>query len=241
MSLTNVRRALRLHANAQKAQNSARFFKTKPGQYGAGDKFLGITVPEQRRVARQYWKALSITETEKLLHSPYHEDRLTALFIFVKKFSLGTPNEQKEIYRAYLRNTASINNWDLVDSSAEYIVGAYGALHGAATISKLSRSKDLWERRIAMLACFHFIKRGNFALPIQIATQLVHDREDLMHKAVGWMLREIGNRSLSTEEKFLHHYAAVMPRTMLRYAIEKFPPAKRQKYMSMKEQKIQAA
>lgn len=236
MSLANLRRALRAQANPQKAQNSARFFKTKPGQYGAGDRFLGITVPEQRLVARRYWQTTSITETEKLLRSPYHEDRLTALFILVKKFAQGTVNEQKKIYATYLRNTAFVNNWDLVDSSAEYIVGAYCAQHGTAIITKLSQSKNLWERRIAMLACFHFIKKSDFGLAITVATQLLHDPEDLMHKAVGWMLREIGNRSLPTEEKFLNTHAAVMPRTMLRYAIEKFPPAKRQRYMAMKKE-----
>ncbi len=224
-------------SDAEKAIGSARFFKTGKGEYGEGDVFIGVNVPDQRKVARKYWKEVSLKEVEKLLRGDVHEHRLTALFLLVLKFQRGDDSLRAEIFDLYLRNMKYVNNWDLVDSSAPYIVGAY--LIGAETgmdsarkvLYKLAGSKDLWERRIAILSTFAFIKEKDFDDALNLAEILVNDSHDLMHKAVGWMLREIGNRNMASEEGFLKRHYKTMPRTMLRYAIEKFPEEKRRFYM----------
>jgi len=207
-----------------------RFFKTGPGQYGEGDMFRGIRVPPLRKLAAAYL-AMPMGQAALLLSSSYHEDRLLALLILVGKFKLGGEAERDAIYRLYLQNTRFINNWDLVDASAEHIVGGYllgrdcGPLHG------LARSGIIWERRIAIMATFHFIRRGRFDMTLEIAEMLLQDREDLIHKAVGWMLREVGKRDLQAEEAFLAAHYRQMPRTMLRYAIERFAEERRQGYL----------
>jgi len=223
-----------------------RFFKTGPGEYAEGDKFLGLTVPQLRALAKRY-RGLPLRDTSRLLRSPIHEERLQALLLLVQAYRDGDADEQRRIFELYLRSTKFINNWDLVDCSAEHIVGAWlcgcsgGCLSrrspqnapetGAATLTKLARSKSLWERRIAVLATFHFIKRGEFALTLQIARLLLRDEHDLIHKAVGWMLREVGKRNLPAEEAFLRRHYRQMPRTMLRYAIERLPERRRWCYL----------
>jgi 3-methyladenine DNA glycosylase AlkD len=229
-ALDELRRALEAQADPVDAANLARFFKTGPGGYGEGDRFRGLRVPALRKLARQY-RELDKPSVLALLHSPFHEDRLLALLILVEQFRRADAFGQAEIYRLYLDNTLYINNWDLVDSSAEHIVGAYLFPHQVLPLEQLAASGSLWERRIAMLATFHFIKRHHFDAPLQIAAQLLHDPHDLIHKAVGWMLREIGERDPSLEEAFLQQHYQTMPRTMLRYAIEKLPEERRQAYL----------
>ena len=212
--------------DAEIARHSLRFFKTGPGQYGAGDRFLGIRVPALRVIAKKY-QAISLDDAAKLLESEYHEERLTALLILVRRYQKPIDAKEREaIYRLYLDNMQWINNWDLVDCSAEPIVGAYLRERDKRPLYRLAGSASLWERRIAMMATFHYIKQREFDDALRIAEILLGDREDLIHKAVGWMLREIGKRDIETEERFLKRHCRQMPRTMLRYAIEKFPGAR---------------
>ncbi len=213
-----------------RARVSQRYFKTAPGEYGAGDVFVGLTVPETRALAKEF-QALPLSEIVRLLHSPLHEARLLALFILVRVFQKGDDAVRAKSYTLYLRNTRFINNWDLVDASAEHIVGAYLKEQDRAVLCTLAASGLLWERRISIMATFHFIRRGEFAETLRIAEQLQCDPEDLIHKAVGWMLREVGKRDLATEEAFLKAHYRCMPRTMLRYAIERFPETVRQGYL----------
>ncbi len=217
-------------ADSERAGHSQRYFKTAPGQYGHGDKFLGIRVPIIRIAVRQYAGA-SLSTAGKLLKSEYHEIRLFALLLLVARYARADAAEQGEIYRLYLDSTRHINNWDLVDSSAPYIVGAYLAGKDKGVLYKLARSASLWERRIAVLATFWFIREGHMDDALRIAELLLHDPEDLIHKAVGWMLREVGKRDPSAAGKFLDAHCRNMPRTMLRYAIEKYSAAGRQKYL----------
>lgn len=215
----------------KKAQSLARFFKTGKGEYGEGDVFWGLTVPEQRRIAKKH-SSLSLSEVEKLLHSKVHEHRLTALLLLGEKYRKGDCSGKEEIYRLYLRNTKRVNNWDMVDLSAPHIIGDY-VLDGDKTIlRKLANSANLWERRIAILATFPGIKENKFDEALNIAELLLRDRDDLIHKAVGWMLREIGKRDQEVEEQFLKRHYRLMPRTMLRYAIERFDEKKRKFYLS---------
>lgn len=207
-----------------------RFFKTGPGQYGEGDRFRGIRVPELRKLSKAH-QDIPLELAERLLHSAYHEDRMLALLILIRKYACADAAERSGIYTLYLDNTRFINNWDLVDASAEHIIGAYLNDKNRETLYQLARSISLWERRIAILATFHFIKRGKFDETLRIAEILLTDKEDLIHKAVGWMLREIGKSDLQTEETFLRINYRQMPRTMLRYAIEKFPQDKRLGYL----------
>jgi 3-methyladenine DNA glycosylase AlkD len=214
----------------EQARVAQRFFKTAPGEYGAGDRFLGIRVPVLRRLAREH-QGLSLDQATGLLQSPWHEERLLALLILVRQYSRGTPAQREAIYRRYLAHTDRINNWDLVDCSAEYIVGPHLLERDRAPLGRLATSRDVWERRIAVLATFHYLKRGDFGETFRIAHLLLDDRHDLIHKAVGWMLREIGKRDRAVLERFLSRHAARMPRTMLRYAIEHFAPALRRRYL----------
>ncbi len=228
--LQDIQTALRKQANPEDISILQRFFKTGPGEYGEGDRFIGVRVPATRRVARQFCD-LSLTDTQTLLQSSIHEERLLALILLVEKFKRATPEEQKKIYKIYLSHTKTINNWDLVDTSAEHIVGAYLCNRSRALLTRLAQSDSLWERRIAIMATFHFIKQNDFDDTLNIARMLLTDQEDLIHKAVGWMLREIGNRNRECEEAFLRRHYRNMPRTMLRYAIEKFPEERRQAYL----------
>jgi 3-methyladenine DNA glycosylase AlkD len=232
MNAETVQQALADLADPAIAAHSQRFFKTGPGEYGEGDLFRGIRVPVQRTVARRFDR-LPLDEAERLLHSPFHEDRLTVLLILVRQFGRKGMDRQT-IYNLYLRNTAFINNWDLVDSSAPQIVGGFLADKPRAILNELARSDSLWERRIAIMATMYFIKLGQFDDTLRLARVLLDDQEDLIHKAVGWMLREVGNRELAVEEAFLAETYQTMPRTMLRYAIEKFPEDKRKAYLAGK-------
>ena len=230
MSVDDIRRRLEKLADKEKAQVVQRFFKTGPGEYGEGDVFLGIKVPELRRLAKEY-EGIDLKEAKQLLRSPIHEQRLLALLILIRSFSKGDGGTKKRIYDLYLKNTQYINNWDLVDVSAEHIVGAYLMERSKTPLYGLAKSDSLWERRISILSTFHYIKRGQFSQTLKISKMLLSDEEDLIHKAVGWMLREVGKRHLPTEEKFLRAHYKMMPRTMLRYAIERLPERKRQRYL----------
>jgi 3-methyladenine DNA glycosylase AlkD len=231
--LSKLQHVLRRQANPDRAKILQRFFKTGKGEYGAGDRFYGIPVPEQRKIAKQF-RDLPLGDIETLLHRPFHEARLIALLLLVQRFRHSDAATQKKIYHRYLANTTFINSWDLVDLSAADIVGASLVNRDKSPLTRLARSKSLWERRIAMLATYHFIKQGNSDEALRIAKLLLGDHHDLIHKAVGWMLREVGGRcSLKAEEDFLEQYAAQMPRTMLRYAIEKFSPRKRKHYLTL--------
>jgi len=213
------------------AAHSQRFFKTGPGEYGEGDKFLGIRVPTVRKCVREY-RTISLKDTAELLKSPFHEARLLAVLILVAKYSAAKSDAEREvIYRSYLRHTEFINNWDLVDSSAEHIVGAHLFSKDREPIYRLVRSRVLWERRIGVMSTFHLVKREDFSDTLAIAELLLGDCEDLIHKAVGWMLREVGKRNRSVEERFLAKHYKQMPRTMLRYAIEKLPETERLAYL----------
>lgn len=207
-----------------------RFFKTGPGEYGEGDRFRGISVPPLRALAREFAQ-LPLTETWKLLASPLHEDRLLALLLLNGSFAKGDGKLRAKIHARYLKSTRYINNWDLVDSSAEHIVGAWLFDRSRRPLQQLARSPSLWERRIAIVATFHFIRRDDFDDTLKIASLLLHDDQDLIHKATGWMLREVGKRDRKRLTQFLGQHATRMPRTMLRYAIEHFPPRMRAKYM----------
>jgi 3-methyladenine DNA glycosylase AlkD len=231
MSAATIHREMMGLANPSRAAGVSRFFKTAPGQYGAGDRFLGIPVPVLRKLAARY-HALSLRELSALLGSPWHEERLLALLILVRQYSRADPARREAIYRLYMSRTARINNWDLVDCSAEHIVGAHLRDGARARLLRLARSKALWERRIAILATFHYIKRREFDDTLRVARLLRDDPHDLIHKAVGWMLREVGKRNRAVEEEFLRQHAKRMPRPMLRYAIEHFPQRLRRRYLS---------
>lgn len=220
-------------ADPEIASHSQRFFKTAPGEYGFGDKFLGIRVPVIRQAVKKF-EITPLPVTTKLLKSEYHEIRLFALLLLVSHFSNADENGQEKIYNQYLKNTRYINNWDLVDSTAHKIVGAYLENKDRAVLSTLSKSTSLWQRRIAIISTFHFIRKSQFDDTLNISQQLLDDQEDLIHKAVGWMLREVGKRDKAVETSFLQKHYQTMPRTMLRYAIEKFSQEERQKYLSGK-------
>lgn len=228
-----IKKRLKQLANKEKAEVLQRFFKTGSGEYGEGDVFIGVKVPDLRKVAKDF-QDITTEDVVILLESAIHEERLLALLILVHKYVKGNETNKKRIYRLYLKKTKFINNWDLVDGSAQHIVGDYLMYKNKAPLYKLAKSENLWERRIAILATFNFIKRGKFEETLKIAKILLNDKEDLIHKAVGWMLREIGKRNMIFEEMFLKQHYKVMPRTMLRYAIEKFPEPKRQKYLKGK-------
>jgi 3-methyladenine DNA glycosylase AlkD len=232
---TSIRSELQSLSDPAKALILMRFFKTGPGDYGEGDRFLGVVVPHIRKVVKA-WRHAPDKEIVKLLHSAFHEERLTALLILVEQYKQGDASRKKAIYDLYLVNTAYINNWDLVDLTAHHIIGDYLFGKDTAVLTKLALSKDLWERRIAMLSTYYFIRKGDSREALRIAEILLHDSHDLIHKAVGWMLREVGKRcSMESECRFLDAHAAVMPRTMLRYAIEHFPEKLRSGYMRRKK------
>jgi 3-methyladenine DNA glycosylase AlkD len=219
-------------SNPTKAEFLAGFFKTGKGQYAEGDIFLGITVPEQRKLARGY-ADLSLSHLTKLLNSKIHEHRLTALFILVQRFSRTKQDNKtrKELFTFYMDNKHAVNNWDLVDSSSPYIVGTYLKDKNRKILYKLAASSTLWDRRIAIVATLAFIRDSDFADTLQISELLLNDKHDLIHKASGWMLREIGKRDRRILENFLIRHHKNMPRTMLRYAIEHFDKDKKQFFM----------
>ena len=218
-------------SSASRAAVNRWFFKTGPGEYGEGDRFLGIAVPDLRRIARAH-QDLPLDDVLRLLRSKWHEERLLALIILVRQYARADQRGRRAIHRLYLGNTRWINSWDLVDASAAQIVGAHLEKGERRLLSRLARSKSVWERRIAMIATSHYIRNDDFADALAIAEILVNDEHDLIQKAVGWMLREIGNRDRKAEERFLQRHARTMPRTMLRYAIEKFPAPVRRRYLA---------
>lgn len=231
-SVVAIRKRIRELGSPKDAAILQWFFKTGPGEYGEGDVFAGVRVPQLRKLVKEYADA-SETILAELLESGIHEERLLALLIVVRQCEKGTPVMRERLYRFYLAYTRRINNWDLVDLSAPRVVGGYLVNRSRRPLYRMARSRSLWERRIAILATFTFIRNQDFADSLALADTLLHDREDLIHKAVGWMLREIGKRDQPVLEAFLKTRGATMPRTMLRYAIERFPESKRRAYLAM--------
>jgi 3-methyladenine DNA glycosylase AlkD len=225
-----IKKELRKSANPIKAKLLQGFFKTGKNEYGQGDVFLGITVPEVRRIIKKY-KKIGLVDIENLLHSKIHEERLAGLLALVNLYDGGGESEKKTIFRFYITNLKQVNNWDLVDLTAHRIIGGYLLNRPKIILYKLARSKNLWHKRVTIISTFKFIKYGRFSDSLKIASLLLKDEHDLIHKAVGWMLREVGKKSIKSEEDFLKRHYRKMPRTMLRYAIEKFPEKKRLAYL----------
>ncbi len=233
MNADEVYQALKHRVSSAKANFSPRFFKCGPGEYGAGDQFLGVTVPQQRAIAKEF-RELDQASISQLLQSPWHECRLTALLVLVHQFERASEPERGELVEFYLENIEHVNNWDLVDSSAPKILGIYSLEVDVyrKRIEQLAASEDLWRERVAVLATYPHIKRGDFQTILKLAKKFLTHEHDLMHKAVGWMLREVGKQDLAPLIDFLDRHKSRMPRTMLRYAIEKLPPAQREHYLA---------
>jgi len=231
MTAKEISKLLRNKADPERAEHSGRYFKTGQGEYGEGDRFLGIRVPDIRAQVKKC-EPVSLENIQLLLMSAFHEERLFALLLLVRKFAKNDEEEKAAIFNLYLKNTHRINNWDLVDSSASQIVGSYLEARDKKILYKLAKSASLWERRIAVIATFYFIRNKQFEDALKLAVLLLNDKEDLIHKAVGWMLREIGKNDMTVEKTFLLLHYNKMPRTMLRYAIEKFPEQERRKYLT---------
>jgi 3-methyladenine DNA glycosylase AlkD len=231
--LSNLRKEIDEAKNPEQAKNLQRFFKTGKGQYGEGDVFFGIKVPVQRKIVKKYWKYISLKDIQELLNSKFHEERMIGLLILVEAYKKSKKDKmkQREIFEFYLKNTSRINNWDLVDLSAPNIVGDFCSIEGTEILKFLAKSENLWERRIAILSTAAFIKKRIFGETLAIADMLLKDEHDLIHKAVGWMLREVGKKNQEVLEIFLKDRYKEMPRTMLRYSIEKFPEEKRKAYL----------
>ena len=229
--MTTLKQELQKLKNPEKAKVYLKFFKTKKGEYGEGDTFLGVSVPEQRKIAKKYFD-LSLKELQELLSTNIHEYKMCSLFILINKYRKSDKTEKKKIFDFYLKNTININNWDLVDISAPHIIGDYLLNKNRKILYKLANSKNLWEKRISIISTFTFIKNNQFEDTLKISEILLNDNHDLIHKAVGWMLREVGKRDQKTEETFLEKYHKSMPRTMLRYSIEKFEKNKKKYYLN---------
>ncbi len=230
MNANKIISSLQEMADPGIAEHSLRFFKAGPGEYAEGDKFLGVRVPAQRKIARKN-RNLPLAEVRKLLKSEFHEVRLTGLLILVCQYEKSDPIRQEEIYHFYMNHLERVNNWDLVDSSAKYIAGHFLFDKDRSVLYKLARSSNLWRRRVAVLSTFYFIGRGDFSTTLEISETLLEDSEDLIHKAAGWMLREVGNKDKPALVRFLKKHYKKMPRTMLRYAIEKFPKDERKAFL----------
>ncbi|MCE5229789.1 DNA alkylation repair protein [bacterium] len=233
MELEDLVREARASADPIRAEATRRYFKTAEGEYCEGDRFLGLTTPVSRSIAKRFVE-LHMSDVGRLLESPYHEERSIALLILVGKYGRADAQERAHICDFYLKHMKWINNWDLVDISAPKIVGPHLFEHGPKPLFEMAKSKNIWERRIAILASLHFIKQHECGVTLRIATLLLDDKEDLIHKAIGWMLREVGKESAAELASFLRENAAAMPRTMLRYAIEKYPPQIRKAYLEGK-------
>jgi 3-methyladenine DNA glycosylase AlkD len=229
---TYIQNSLRQYASPERKVNVERFFKTGKGQYGEGDEFIGVSNPDIRKVAREY-KDISLDEIELLLHSPIHEDRLCALIILVNQNKKANPEAQKQIVNLYIVNLHYINNWDLVDLSAHYILGKaiYAGIKEKSILDTLVHSPVLWERRVAIITTFYFIHKGNIDETLRLSKVLLSDKEDLMHKAVGWALREAWKKDAPRVEAFLQENYLHIPRTTLRYAIERMEESKRKKFL----------
>lgn len=233
----DVEKQLRRLGSQTKAKKSSWFFKTEKGNYGYGDVFYGVSVPEQRKVSKEF-QDLELSHIERLLASKYHECRATGLFILTNQFKKAAKQQRKVIFDFYMTNRARVNNWDLVDGSAPIIVGLYLLDKNKEILYSLAKSTNLWDKRIAIISTFGFIKNDEFEDTVKISTVLLHDEHDLIHKAVGWMLREAGKRNKKVLIEFLDQHSNEMPRTMLRYSIEKLSDSERKKYMRMKSAKI---
>ncbi len=233
--MSALRTRIRALADPVRGTQSQRFFRTGPGEYGEGDQFLGIRVPVLRALVKEF-RNLPWEEATLLLHSEWHEERLLALLLWVQAHSRAEEAIRVAIHRAYLEHLSWVNNWDLVDASAEYLVGPHLPPGGGRLLTRLADSASLWERRIAMIATFYGIRRGEFGAALRMAKRLRGDPHDLIHKAVGWMLREVGKRDLATERAFLDEHAEHLPRTALRYAIERFPEPMRLQYLRLGRQ-----
>lgn len=235
MSALLIKKELKKFGSTEKAKSSERFFKTGKGQYGEGDLFWGITLPEQRTIAKKYYKETTLLEVQNLLKDKVHECRLTGLIILVEKYKTASKEKdikvQKQIFDFYIKNTKYVNNWDLVDGSASYIVGEYLLSKNRDALYTLARSKNLWERRIAIVATHTFIKNSDFKDTLKISEILMTDTHDLIHKAIGWMLREVGKKDKKTLVDFLDKYKNKLPRTTLRYSIEHFNEKERKLFL----------
>ena len=229
MNISELKKTVKKYSHPGKADVLQRFFKTGKGEYAEGDVFAGLSVPTSRKIARQF-KGLSYNDLSKLIKSRIHEERLIALFILINRMKTAEAKEKEKIYKFYIRNLKYVNNWDLVDLSAHKIIGEYLFDKDKKLLFELRKGR-LWERRIAVMSTFNFIRNNDYRTTLKLCKLLLKDKEDLIHKATGWMLREIGNRNLKTEEDFLKQHYKIMPRTMLRYAIEKFPGKKRKAYL----------
>jgi 3-methyladenine DNA glycosylase AlkD len=230
--MEKLRLRLRSKANSEKAKVLQKFFNTGVGEYGEGDIFIGVSVPDIREIAKSCSSCLSFLDIQKLLNSKIHEEKLCALLILVEKYQQGDSPEKERVFKFYKANTKRINNWDLVDLSAPKIVGDYLLDRDKDILYSGADSDNLWERRIAVVSCFEFIRQRNFEDILKIAEILIPDDQDLIHKAVGWMLREVGKRDFNAENIFLKNNYKLMPRTMLRYAIERFPETLRKSYLN---------
>lgn len=226
-----ITKELKQHSNANKAVILLRFFKTGKDEYGEGDRFVGVTVPIIRSIVKKFYEQINFADIQKLLDSPIHEYRLTGLLTLVYKYKKSDIQDKKKIVQFYEKNFQAINNWDLVDLTAHKILGDWLIDKNRHKLYKLAKSKNLWKKRIAIISTFTFIRQNDFVDTLEIAKILLNDDHDLIHKAVGWMLREIGKRDMQVEELFLQKNYKQMPRTMLRYAIEKFPEKKRLQYL----------
>lgn len=227
-----IKQELSQYAFPQKKEFFPRYFNAVPGGYGEGEEFMGVPVPHQRKVAKQYYRQISLAETEKLLQDPIHECRLTALLILVNKYERSKDEaEKEEIVQCYLDNLSFVNNWDLVDSSAYKLLGPHLEHRDRQLLYRLAESSNIWEQRIAIITTLYFVRNNDFEDTLRIAEKLLEHPHDLIHKAVGWMLREVGKRDLEQEIEFLDRHYKRMPRTMLRYSIEKFEPELRQQYL----------
>ena len=233
--LEQIKTSLAGYNDKKRGDDLHRFFQVFPGGYGEGDKFIGVSVPNQRLVSKKYYKSITLNELEQLLCEPIHEHRLTALFMLVLKYQkCSDENLQKDIVDLYLKNIERVNNWDLVDSSAYHILGPFLMNRDRQLLYELAKSHNFWVQRIAIIATLHFIKNGQFDDTLNIAEILLHHQHDLIHKAVGWMLREVGKKNYEVEYAFLAKHYSNMPRTMLRYAIERFPEETRQCFLKGK-------
>lgn len=230
--VNKVRHELESCADPLKAAHLPRFFQAYPGGYGEGDRFIGVSVPNQRKIARSYFQTFSLSELEELIRDPLHECRLTAIFILILKFEKAEKEPEREaLVKLYLDNLVWINNWDLVDSSAYKILGPHLFRKDRSVLYDLAASGELWKQRVAVITTLFFIRNKDYADILNLARLLLRHEHDLMHKAIGWMLREVGNRDFDLEYNFLKQHYRVMPRTMLRYAIEKFDEELRQKFL----------
>jgi 3-methyladenine DNA glycosylase AlkD len=230
MSVNKIKNELKQLGSPAQARVLQRFFKTGPNDYGEGDRFRGIKIPVLRKLVTVY-QDIPLAALQELLTSAFHEDRMLALLLLVARYAREGDAGKKHIFAMYLRNTRCINNWDLVDVTAPHIAGHYLVDKPRDPLYRLARSEMLWERRIAIIATFYYIRRSEFDDTLKITGMLIRDPHDLIHKAAGWMLREVGKRDPQAEERFLKTHYRQMPRTMLRYAIERFPETKRRAYL----------